>query len=70
MITEEDSRFTYDYGNHYIIYPHFDWWDVEKHFKKGGKLVEAGFQYASDNNKQWLYEEEMREMLKSVDIVY
>jgi UDP-N-acetylglucosamine 4,6-dehydratase/5-epimerase len=70
MITEEDSRLTYDYGDHYIIFPHFDWWNTEQHFKQGGKLVEPGFRYASDNNEEWLSEEEMRSRLKDIDIVY
>ncbi len=70
MITEEDSLLTYDYGDHYIIYPHFDWWDADKHFKKGGNLVSPGFRYASDNNEEWLSEDEMRTRLKDIDMVY
>jgi UDP-N-acetylglucosamine 4,6-dehydratase (inverting) len=70
MITEEDSRLTFDYGDHYIIYPHFDWWDTEKHFKQGGIKVEDGFRYSSDNNEEWLSEEVMRERLKSIEVVY
>jgi len=70
MITEEDSRLTYDYDDHYIIYPHFDWWDTSKHFKSGGVKVPDGFRYASDNNAEWLSEEKMRERLKSIEVVY
>lgn len=70
MITEEDSRFTYDYGDHFIIYPHFDWWNHESHYTEGGNLVEFGFRYSSDNNKQWLSTEEMKKMLKSIEVVY
>ena len=70
MITEEDSLLTYDYGDHYIIYPHFDWWDINKCFKTGGKLVEQGFRYSSDNNNEWLSENDMREKLKSIEVVY
>lgn len=70
MITEEDSRFTYDYGDHFIIYPNFDWWNNEKHFKKGGKVVQEGFRYSSDNNSEWLSEKDMREMLKGIEVVY
>jgi UDP-N-acetylglucosamine 4,6-dehydratase/5-epimerase len=69
MITEEDSRFTYNYGDHYIIYPHFDWWDTAKHFKSGGTQVIDNFRYSSDNNNEWLGVTEMREKLKSIDIV-
>jgi UDP-N-acetylglucosamine 4,6-dehydratase/5-epimerase len=70
MITEEDSRFTYDYGDHYIIYPHFEWWNKETHFKEGGKPVEEGFRYSSGGNDQWLSVEDMQEMLKSIESVY
>lgn len=70
MVTEEDSRLTYDYGDHYIIYPHFDWWNTAKHFKEGGIKVADGFRYSSDNNEEWLSEEVMRERLKSIEVVY
>jgi len=70
MITEEDSRFTYDYGDHYIIYPHFDWWNAQTHFKDGGKPVEEGFRYSSGGNEEWLSVADMQEMLKSIELVY
>lgn len=70
MVTEEDSRLTYDYGDHYIIYPHFDWWDTDKHFKTGGVKVSDGFRYSSDNNEEWLSVEEMQKRLKSIEVVY
>jgi UDP-N-acetylglucosamine 4,6-dehydratase/5-epimerase len=70
MITEEDSRFSYDYGDHYMIYPNFDWWDTAKHFKTGGKLVKEGFRYSSDNNEEWLTADEIEKRLKSIDIVF
>lgn len=70
MVTEEDSRLTYDYGDHYIIYPNFDWWNLEKHFKRGGKKVKDGFRYASDNNDQWLDVEKIKKGLKEIEIVF
>ena len=27
MVTREDSMMTYEYDKHFIVYPHFDWWD-------------------------------------------
>jgi len=53
MITKDDSRTTFEYEKHYIIYPHFDWWDKEKYFTLGGKLIEPGFEYNSGTNKEW-----------------
>lgn len=70
MITSEDSRHTYDYGKYYIIYPHAEWWSKERRFTSGGTLVPEGFSFTSDTNGQWLTVEEMRELLKSVELVH
>ena len=66
MITKDDSRNTYEYENHYITYPNFEWWNRECYFTPGGKLVEEGFEYNSANNTQWLRVEEIREALKQI----
>lgn len=70
MITREDSRTTYEYGDHYIIYPNFDWWDRKKHFKKGGKKAKEEFCYSSDSNDRFLKVKEIAESLKGIEIVY
>jgi len=70
MITEEDSRFTHDYGDHYVIYPDFDWWDKDKHLKQGGAKVKEGFRYASDTNEKMLTVKEIQDKLKEIEIVY
>lgn len=54
MVTRDDSRTTYEYDKHYIIYPHFDWLDLDKVLLPGGTLVEEEFEYNSGNNKEWL----------------
>lgn len=70
MITEEDSRKAYDYGDYYIIYPQVDWWSMERHFTPGGELVSPGFQYSSEKNDKWLSVEQIAELLKKIDVVY
>lgn len=70
MITEEDSRLTYDYKDHFIVYPQFDWWNIDEHYKTGGKKVKNGFRYTSDNNDEWLSKEMMSELLKKIEIMY
>ncbi len=52
MVTREDSMTTYEYDKHYIIYPHYDWWNRE--VLPGGKLVAKGFEYNSGKNTEWL----------------
>lgn len=66
MVTRDDSRTTYEYDKHYIVYPHFDWLDLDKVLLPGGTLVEDGFEYNSGNNKEWLDVEGLRMALRKV----
>lgn len=66
MVTRDDSRTTYEYDKHYIIYPHFEWLDVSKVLLPGGTLVEEGFEYNSGNNKEWLDVEGLKLALKKI----
>lgn len=68
MITKDDSRTTYDYGNYYIIYPNFEWFDFKRSFKEGGKLIEDGFEYGSGSNTEWLSVEDIRRLLKEYNL--
>lgn len=54
MITSDDSRTTYDYGDYYIIYPNCSWWSKLQYFKEGGSLIEEGWEYNSGTNDEWL----------------
>lgn len=60
MITVDDSRRTYDYGDHYIIYPDYTWWSKEKYFKVGGTLIDADWEYNSGTNTWWLDTAELK----------
>lgn len=62
MVTREDSLYTYEYKNHYIIYPHYNWWGT-KDVIPGGRLVEPEFEYSSGTNKEWLGVDALREKL-------
>ena len=66
MVTKDDSRMTYEYDKHYIIYPHFDWWDSEKYIIEGGRLVNEGFEYSSEKNQHWLSVDEIKYLLKKL----
>ena len=67
MVTVEDSMTTYEYEKHYIVYPQFDW-SPHKRGLITGKKVADGFAYSSDNNTEWLTVEEIRELIKTVDL--
>lgn len=66
MVTRDDSRTTYEYDKHYIVYPHFEWMDINKVLLPGGKLVEEGFEYNSGSNKEWLDVNGLKQALKRV----
>ena len=68
MVTKDDSRMTYEYDKHYIVYPHFDWWNSCEFMTQGGKLVEEGFEYNSGTNSQGLSVEELQRLLKSQNL--
>lgn len=70
MITREDSKTTYEYDRHYIIYPHFEWWEYKKHFTEGGAPIQEGFEYSSDRNPQWLTVDELKTRTKAIAITY
>ena len=67
MVTVEDSMNTYEYDKHFIIYPQMVW-DEQKRAVPTGKRVADGFSYSSDNNTVWLTVEEIKELLKTVDL--
>lgn len=65
MVTREDSMLTYEYDKHFIVYPHFDWWDTNK-IQTGGKKVKQGFEYSSGSNTEWLTVDDLKKLLKDV----
>lgn len=67
MVTVEDAPNTYEYDRHFIIYPQMVW-SEKKRVIPTGKRVEEGFSYSSDNNTEWLTVEEMKALLKAVEL--
>jgi UDP-N-acetylglucosamine 4,6-dehydratase/5-epimerase len=60
LISEDESRQTFDVDGLFIICPSFPWWDPET--KAGGKQVGEGFKYTSDTNTWWLTGDELINM--------
>ena len=67
MVTRDDSRSTYEYDKHYIIYPNYSW-HSSLDVLPGGRLVEEGFEYNSGNNTEWLGVDELRAALKALKV--
>jgi UDP-N-acetylglucosamine 4,6-dehydratase (inverting) len=64
LLTEDEARSTYDYGDHLVVYPLVLLEDPGDRLKPGGELVPRGFRYSSDNNSEMLNVDQLREMLK------
>jgi len=62
MITEDDARNTFDFGDRYIIQPSIDLWSGSD--RNRGKPVPEGFRYASDSNDVWLDRTQILELIR------
>ena len=60
MIGAEDSFYTYEYCEHFKILPVINDWATTPERIKDGKLVPKGFVYSSDNNTEWMSNEELQ----------
>ncbi|MBO4845247.1 MAG: UDP-N-acetylglucosamine 4,6-dehydratase (inverting) [Lachnospiraceae bacterium] len=68
MVTVEDSMTTYEYDKHFIVYPQMVWNEKQMNPIPGGKKVSDGFSYSSGNNTEWLTVDEIKELLKDIDL--
>ena len=60
MIGVDDAPYTYEYPGHYKILPAIHDWSSDPARTTGGRLVPAGFSYASDTNSEWMTVDTLR----------
>ena len=65
MINAEDSISTYEYDWYYKILPTLNKWHQDSDRIKGGKKLEKPMIYSSDNNKNWMTIETLKEFINS-----
>ncbi|MCX7953956.1 MAG: UDP-N-acetylglucosamine 4,6-dehydratase (inverting) [Bacteroidales bacterium] len=66
LISEDESRYTIEIDDMYIIQPAFQWWSMPKY--ANAKKVPEGFKYSSDSNSYQLTIEEVRNLIKSIEL--
>ena len=54
MITEEDAPFTFEYEDHYRIFPHNSVLNWSRYTDRLGDKVDKNFSYASNTNTHWM----------------
>lgn len=67
MLPKDESKFSFEYEKHYIVYPNYEWWQNSKHFTSGGHTISDGFEYNSETNNQWLSISDLIEKLRSFE---
>lgn len=65
MIGAEDAFYTYEYEEHFKILPAIHDWSSDANRIKDGKKVPEGFVYSSDNNAEWMTDEELKSWIDS-----
>ncbi|MAI32879.1 MAG: UDP-N-acetylglucosamine 4,6-dehydratase (inverting) [Rhodopirellula sp.] len=60
MIGAEDAYYTYEYPEHFKILPAIHEWSSDVNRIKDGKKVPEGFIYSSDNNSEWMTNEQLQ----------
>lgn len=63
MIGPEDSLYTYEYKEHFKILPAIHNWSTDAARIGIGVKVPEGFMYASDNNKDWMSIDTLRQWI-------
>jgi hypothetical protein len=69
MIGAEDAPYTYEYDDHFKVLPNIYNWSKDPARINNGKLVNPNFTYASDNNKDWMSIDTIKEWLKNIKTI-
>src|SRR2546423_7084392 len=67
LVTQDESRHSYEIDNGYLILPEHASWPMRK---VEGRALPPGFSYSSGENDTWLNVEELREMSADVSPAY
>jgi len=65
MIGEDEAYCTFEYPDYYKVLPAINNWNASPTRIKEGKSVNEGFSYTSNNNKQWMTDEQLKNFLDS-----
>jgi UDP-N-acetylglucosamine 4,6-dehydratase/5-epimerase len=67
LVTEDESRHSYELPDRYVILPEYASWPLRE--VEGGARMAEGFRYTSDTNDRWLSVDQLREMAAGVKAV-
>jgi UDP-N-acetylglucosamine 4,6-dehydratase/5-epimerase len=65
MIGEEDAHFTYEYDDYFKILPAINSWNSDIKRIKNGKKVPENFVYSSENNPDWMTDDDLKNWISN-----
>ena len=69
MIGVDDAEYTYEYKDYFKILPAINNWNIDKKRIKNGKKVKSNFSYSSNNNKEKMTSNQLRNWLKKINLI-
>ena len=67
LVTEDESRHSYELDDRFVIFPEYASWPLKD--VEGGARMAEGFRYSSDSNDWWLGVDELRDIAAGVKAV-
>lgn len=68
MVSEDDSRYTYDMDKYYAILPAINDWHADNRWNASGQLVEKNFRYSSDTNADRLSRSDLKKLIGDYEL--
>jgi UDP-N-acetylglucosamine 4,6-dehydratase len=62
LVSRDESRYTLEFDDMYLIQPVHPWWQVQAY--EGARPMTDGTKFSSDSNPWWLSREELRQMIE------
>ena len=67
LVTEDESRHSFELGDRYVIFPEYASWPLRE--VQGGARMPEGFRFSSEDNDTWLGVDQLRDMVADVKAV-
>ena len=64
LLTEDEANHSKEFSDSFVIEPEHPFWKED--FLNGGKNLETGFRYTSNNNKSWLTNDQLMKIIKEL----
>ena len=64
LLIDEEARHSKEFDTYFVVEPEFSFWEKDN-FREGNHLP-VGFRYTSDNNSQWLTNDELKAIVEKV----